>query len=80
MRLTARDLEQLPQLVADTRADRAQTLRDVAAETGVPHVVVWQIENGRPAKLDTVLRLLPWLERRTTGAERRTADRVAGHA
>jgi transcriptional regulator with XRE-family HTH domain len=55
------DIEELGALLRQRRAETGQSLRDVAAETGVPFATLSRVESGRLPDLTTFRNIVTWL-------------------
>ena len=58
--------------VLRTMRKRGESFREVQVKTGVDHVTVFGVSNGKPPSVENYLRLLRWLE---TGAYGKVAKR-----
>jgi len=56
-------LKVLPSLVETRRAQQGLSLRDAAGEIGIPHSLLWDLENDRNVTLTTLHKVLAWMAR-----------------
>ncbi len=55
------DIEQLADMLRERRSKERKSLRDVAAETGVPFSTLARVESGRLPDLNTFRNIVAWL-------------------
>jgi transcriptional regulator with XRE-family HTH domain len=55
------DIAQLAAMLSKRRKDEGKSLRDVAAETGVPFTTLARVESGRLPDLTTFRNIVTWL-------------------